>query len=210
MHRPTLPLALLLTVLPAPARAELIPVSFEATINTVSPPLDAGFTVGETVTGTFLVDTEATDLEPVPDEGNYDGVSNFAADFGGYAVTASSLSLLVRNGTGFMVDSFYVDGEPTGADVGGLAPGNFILNLGDEQNTVFSSEAIPLTLSLAEFESANVSLLFPDGGFSRAVNANITELTYGVPEPAAPLLTAVGALALACRMQAGRRRGSRR
>jgi hypothetical protein len=197
-----LPLALL-AASPTPALAELIPLTFEATINTVAPELESAFTVGETVTGSFVVDTTASDLEPGPDEGDYaEAISELEADFGGYAVTGLDVGLYVRNGETPMVDNFFVSGDVSGSDVGGLSGPTFFLDLGDTENTVFSSAAIPTELDLADFEVANVSLSFPDGGFNRSVVANVTELVYEVPEPAAPLLALVGALALALRSRA--------
>jgi hypothetical protein len=201
MRRTLLP-ALLFAALPVPALAELIPLSFEATINTVAPELESAFTVGETITGSFVVDTTAPDLEPGPDEGDYAAISELEVDFGGYAVTGLDVGLFVRNGEGPMVDNFFVSGDVSGSAVGGLSELSFFLNLGDVENTVFSSAAIPTELDLEEFEVASVTLSFQDGGFNRSVDANITELVYAVPEPAARLLTVIAVLALALRARA--------
>lgn len=197
MPRTMLSAALLLAVLPNAAPAAVIPVTFEGTITSVDASIASGFTVGATVTGSFELDTESPDLEPLPDEGDYDGLANLSVDFGDYTATAADASLHMRNGEGAFVDNFYVSAEPLGPDVGGFPLTSFYLNLGDEDNTVFSSEAIPATLSLGDFEIANAVLFFQEGNVLHGVDVSITELQYGAPEPSQMILAAIGALVLA-------------
>jgi hypothetical protein len=196
----------LLASLHTPASAEVIPVTFVGEITGVHEALGDAFTVGAPATGSFSLDTASPDLQPGPDEGDYAAIADLEVEIDGYVATAAAASLFIRNGSGLTVDNFYVTSHPAGADVAGLPLEAFYVELQDVQNTLFTSDAIPAALPLAELENRAARLFFQDGGFSRSVDVEITELQYGAPEPGPPLLTAIGALALAAARRAGRTR----
>jgi hypothetical protein len=192
-------LAVLLWLAPAGAGAEPITVTFSGTITEIAPQIDDGtFALGAPVSGSFEIDPDAVDGEPSPDVGRYDGaVSGFALEFGSYEASASTGLLFIRDGMGFSADEFYVETSPTGPDVAGFPLYRSILQILDTTLAVFSSDAIPTSLDLADFDNATLSLGYLDGTFSYPVHAEITSLTYTpAPEPGGVLSMAAGLLAL--------------
>jgi hypothetical protein len=192
---------------PAAASAATITVTFTGEIDFVTPAISSGpFQVGDPISGSFQIDATTPDGEADPDEGSYEGaISNLTFSIGDYDGTGSGENELhMRNGAGFNVDNFFVSSDFTGPDVAGFPPFHFLLNLGDSDNSVFSSDEIPASLDLADFEIANVILGFLDGSNVPSVDGSITSLTYTVPEPGVLALLAFGAL-----VNAQRRRSSR-
>ena len=192
-------LAALLWLAPVGAGSEPITVTFSGTITEIPAPVDDGtFVLGAPVSGSFEIDPHTVDSEPGPDEGYYDGaVSGWTLEFGSYPASASTGLLFVRNGMTPSADSFYVEVSPTGGDVAGFPLFRSILNLFDTSLAALSSDEIPTSLDLADFDHATVSLEYQDGVFSYAVYAEITSLAYTpAPEPGAVLSMAAGMLAL--------------
>jgi hypothetical protein len=192
-------LAVLLWLAPAGAGAEPITVIFSGTIAEIAPTIDDGtFAVGAPVSGSFEIDSGAADGEPDPEVGRYDGaVSDLAVAFGSYEASASPGLLFIRNSMGSGADEFYVETSPTGADVAGLPLYRSILQVLDPTRAAFSSDAIPTSLDLADFEHSRLTLDYLDGTFSYSVRAEITTLTYTpAPEPGAVLSMPVGMLVL--------------
>lgn len=191
---------------PAAGSAATITVTFTGTVDFVSPSISSGpFEAGDPISGSFQIDSTTPDGEADPDEGSYEGaISNLTLSFGDYDGTGSGENELhMRNGAGFNVDNFFVSSDFTGPDVAGFPPFHFLVNLGDSENTVFTSDEIPTSLDLADFEIANVILGFLDGNNVPSVETSITSLTYTVPEPGVLVLLALGAL-----VNARRRRSS--
>jgi hypothetical protein len=189
-------------LLASPAAAATITVSFSGTIDFVPSQIASGpFEAGDPVSGSFQIDSATPDGDAEPTEGSYEGaVSNLSFEIGGYSgAGAGENELHMRDGEGFVVDNFFVQSDFGGPDVAGFPPFHFLVNLGDTDNTVFTSDAIPASLDLAEFEIASVILGFLDGNSVYNVDASITSLTYTVPEPASFALLALGASALTAR-----------
>ena len=115
----------------------------------------SGDVAGATVTGTFGYDTSVPDEFPGdPDIGSYPGsgfftgtVSGGAQD--GYSFNLPGLRFFVRNDPG--------DDRLTIEDIGTF------VQLIDNDGTVFSSDALPLSLSLAEFEQRDLAVAIPGG-----------------------------------------------
>jgi hypothetical protein len=99
-------------------------------------------------------------------------------------------------------DEFYVETSPTGADVAGLPLFRSILRLTDSDLSVFSGDAIPAALDLADFENGTLTLEYMDPPFSYPVIAELTSLAYEpAPEPGGALSLAAGMLVLGlCRL----------
>jgi hypothetical protein len=210
MRRCIRPLVALLCGIPAAAGAEPIGVSFAGTVTEIAPQVDDGtFALGDPVSGSFVIESATPDGEPAPDAGSYEGaVGEWTLQFGSYAATASTGLLHLRNGMAPGADEFYVETSPAGADVGGLPLFRSILDLIDVDLSVFSSDAIPGAVPLAEFEHRTVSLEYEDPPFSYPVRAEITSFEYELaPEPGAVPSLAAGALVLGLRRWCARRRG---
>ena len=192
-------LALLLPLASAGADAAAITATFSGTITEIDTQLaDGTFVVGEPVSGSFVIDSEAVDGQPLPNEASYDlAVTDISVEFGDYPATSATGYLFIRNGTA-QADEFGVSAEPpSGAPVGGLPIYTFNFQLSDTTQAALSSDAIPLALDLADFDEVRATLSYLDGSFFYTVFASITSLTYTpVPEPGGAWLTAVGALVL--------------
>jgi hypothetical protein len=209
-------LALALPLAAGAANAAAIHVTFGGTITYIDPTIaDGTFTDGEAVSGSFLIDPDVVDAEPMPGEGSYDSaVTDLSVEFGSYPASAATGYLFIRNGA-VQPDEVNVSAEPSGAPVAGLPLYAFRIQLLDTTLAALASDAIPATLDLADFDDATVSLHYFDDPFSYPVYASITSLTYTpVPEPSAASLTALGALLLQAlgarrRWPRGRLRGPR-
>jgi hypothetical protein len=206
-------LAAFLVALVAPASASagsaFYGVNFSGIVNYVPPAIDDGtFEEGEEVFGFFRIDAGVEDSEPSAEDGHYEGaVSDRYLRIGDYEATASTGELFIRNAPGDpFADYFSVEGEVSGPAVAGLAPGNFAFSLLDPSRQVFSDDAIPSSLDLADFDApVVVRLFFPDGNVSYGLELTISSLTYlPVPEPGGAWLAAAGALTM------GALRGRRR
>ena len=193
-----------LALFATPAGAATITVTFTGSVTFVSPQIASGpFEAGDAISGSFQIDSATPDGEADPTEGSYEGaVSSLTFSFGGYAGTgAGENELHMRDGEGFVVDNFFVQSAFAGSDVAGFPPQLFHFDLGDVENTVFTSDAVPASLDLADFEVRGLFIGFLDGSSVHAVNGTITAFTYTVPEPGA-----LGMLALGSWLLAGRRR----
>lgn len=187
------PAALLLTLAAPAARAVTITVSFAGTIDEVGSEIASAFTAGDAFTGTLQIDASTADSSADPGIGAYPGaVDDLAFTFGTYLATTTFGQVNVTNGSfdAFVGTTFNASGDP----VAGLQLVEATLNLVDLDGSVFSSDAIPTSLSLSDFGFARAFLWFEGGLTSRRVAGNVTSLTFTVPEPGALTLLAVAAL----------------
>jgi hypothetical protein len=199
-----LALSLLLAV-PSLARADIIVVSWSGTIDSVDPALASVFSIGDAASGSFLIDSETVDLDADPGVGFYfDAASIVSFSFDTYSAGADKGTLFVTDGAGSSPDEMIVVAGFTGDPVAGLASSSFGWGLGDDSQTVFSSDAIPLSLDLSDFTGNFARMTFTDGIDPHIVSAVMTTLSYTVvPEPGSAALLAAGLLALALRRRAG-------
>lgn len=192
------------------ANAAIITYNFSGTV-TDNPPatsLAGTFAFGESYSGTISFDTSVADSNGSPTNGEYDGaLTSINVNIGSYAASATGGKIEVEEASFF--DSFDAEAKNaaplfggsatvTGASVGGLSLGGIQFLLLDTTKSVFSSDAMPLSLSLGDFNVAIVSLLFYDA--SQPVTSAITSLalsldtltleetSIAVPAPGAPLI----------------------
>lgn len=184
----------------AGADAATIHVSLTGTISRVYPMLASGpFAVGDPVRASFQIDSTTPDfLGSYPDRGVYVGaVSHLSLSLGGYEGTGTGQNELRVFDDGFRppVDLFHVISEIAGDDVAGLPPKQLSFGLIDDTAALFSGDAVPTSLALADFDRA--VLLVPFGTRevgTHWVGATVESLTYTIPEPGALLLVlALGA-----------------
>jgi hypothetical protein len=186
-----------LLLLAAPAGAATLTITFTGTVDVVSPQISSGpFEAGDSISGSLQIDSATPDTDALPTEGEYLGaISNLTFSFGDYDGTgAGENQLHMRDGESNVVDNFFVQSEFAGPDVAGFPPQLFHLDLGDSENAVFTSDVIPASLDLADFEIRGLFIGFLDGNNVYGVNGTITSLTYAVPEPGALALLALGAV----------------
>ena len=210
--------ALLVGFIAAPCSGAIITFDFSGTVQFNSPALASQFPVGQPITGSFNYNTTAVDTVPSPNEARYPLTSNISVTFGStYTATGTLGETNVGNDISGS-DSFQVlaanspgRGAVVAPPIGVLVAGALLVSLLDSDGTVFSSDAIPTSLSLAPFEFKSVDLIFDDSDprtLEESVRATITSLTQQVPaqvpEPFSLALvgTAFAALAVARRRSA--------
>lgn len=202
------PLGLLLLVVGSQAGAATIRVSLTGTIDSVDFQLVSGpFAVGDPVSVSFEVDSTTPDAVPDdPSWGYYIGaVSSLSITFGGYTGTGTGEnSLTVEDNRGappFVVEAFAVQSEITGDGVAGFPPSHVLFYMFADTTTVFSSDAIPATLDLADFLDPTVVLAFADEQdfivLDVIVAATVESLSYPVAEPDVLTLLLLGVLGAA-------------
>jgi hypothetical protein len=204
--RTLLRLALLVPLAAPAADAATITVSFEGTVSEISEEVaDGTFTIGEPVSGSFTIDTDTPDLEPAPDAGDYDeGMRDLSTQWGDYQASAASGLFYVRDRASGS-DEIGFRAEPVGAPVNGLAIYTLYLYLLDSTQAAVAGDGIPASLDLADFDTVALSLAFEDPPFNYPVYAEVTSLTWTVPEPARAAPAAAGALALLALRRTARR-----
>ena len=188
-------LFLALVALPGVARADIINVSWTGTISFVDPVLASAFTVGNSASGSFQIDTSVSDENADPSIGVYtNAVSALVFAFGSYAGNGASNATQIFN-DGSSSDEFLIASNFTGANIGDNSPSGFRFDLVDPTKTALSNDLIPLSLDPAAFAGRTAQLAFFDGVALHGVSANIT-FAY-VPEPGSATLLGLGTLALA-------------
>ncbi|HZJ14846.1 MAG TPA: PEP-CTERM sorting domain-containing protein [Chthoniobacteraceae bacterium] len=196
---PCLAVISLLLFLPVPAKAEILQFQFAGFVTGIESTLSSEFAVGETIVGSFAVDT--TNLSPIPDIGDYPAFALSLVIGGDYPVSGQTGALKVLNDFGGSFDHFHAsfDGPLTGAAFNGLTPYEFDLAL-SLPIAALSSEAIPLFLPL-ELLDGNLSSIDFGSADENTLDFKVTSLV-AVPEPSLVALLGAGALFLTSRRRA--------
>ncbi|MGE3108751.1 MAG: hypothetical protein AB7G11_11755 [Phycisphaerales bacterium] len=147
-----------------PARADLIRITCSGQVQSIEGPLPPPpeIFVGAPYTFTYVFDTQAADTDPDPQVGSYPAVRFARFDVNGYAFETGVGAVHVLN-DGFAGDTYQ------GAAV--TAIHYAALNLSDFGGGVFSSDALPVNLDLADFDASSFILDINVGpSFTRAVS----------------------------------------
>lgn len=191
-------LVLALTTVPGLARATAIGASWTGSIDYTRPALAAVFPIGTPASGSFQIDTAATDANADPSIGSYLGAATaIVFRFGSYEFGASSGDVFVADTLG---DGFGVSIANFGAPLPGVPSIEGIAVTGiqfllESGPGALSSDAFPLSLDLATFHGGAV--MNAEDGYMTSAAAS--SLSYPVPEPETGLLLAIGLLALSAR-----------
>ena len=188
----TLPLlaVTLLFCLPTFARASVVHYLFSGTVDDVPPALVGEFSIGETITGTFSVETTLN--------GFLFDASALSVTIGGdYTITGALGALSVLDDFGSF-DRFHASFDPplVGAPVNGRSPVEFDLAL-TLPSTAFSSVAVPAFIPLESVTGSQSSIDFAIDD-ADTLTFQVTSLAP-VPEPTLTVLLGAGALLLARR-----------
>jgi hypothetical protein len=154
-----------LTIATASAHAALITYNFTGTVNTLvtGTPFEGTFSFGQSVSGSFVLDNSAADIDGDPDLGTFAGaVTSISVTIGSYSASATGGDASTSND--FPEDSVFIgaainDGpfagsaSVTGPSVGGLDLGLIGLQLQDSTLTALTSDALPSPISLTDFDS---------------------------------------------------------
>ena len=148
------------------AGADIIRITVRGHVESIEGPLPspAEIVVGAPYVYTYVFDTATPDNEPDPQVGMYTGAVVFARfDVNGYRFDTRAGAVNVLN-DGFAGDTYQ------GA---ALTPLHYAaLNLSDFGGVVFSSDALPSTIDLADFQSASFILDINIGpAYSRSVSS---------------------------------------
>jgi hypothetical protein len=183
----------LLLSLPVPVKAEILQFQFAGLVTGMEPTLSGQFAVGETITGSFSVDT--TNLSYIPGIGDYPASALSLTIGGDYPVSGQAGLLRVLNDFGGSLDHFHLsfDGPLTGAAVDGLSPYEFDIAL-SLPVAALSSEAVPLFLPLESLDGNQSSIDFGSAD-ENTLDFKVTSLV-AVPEPSLVALLSPGALFL--------------
>ena len=179
--------------------APIVDVNFQGTVENVSDPLNGTFSVGDALTGSFSYDVATPNNGFFPGIGDYFGaLTSLTFTIGSYVGgLGSSGSITTRDFPGN--DAIFPQtAQPAGADIGALQPSLFFLELLDSSGTAVSSDTLPLTLSLSDFDSGTWTLRFePSQGLAIQVSGSLDlGATTAVPLPAALPLLLVGLVGL--------------
>jgi len=193
------------------SRADLVEFTFNGSVTQVlnlnlaplTHPLQSA-AVGDSLTLTYVFESSTADGNGAANTGSYNNAIQSASVSVGsnlfdYDFLSSGL-ILVENDLSGPIDRYRAD--LFGSDANGNSLSTF-LTLADSTATVFSSDALPLTLDLSDFDSQFGQLELPFAGSTAAVSVSpeirfqVDSLTVSVvPLPGAALLGLVG-LALA-------------
>ena len=139
--------------------APIVSVDVQGTVTTVDDPLTGTFAIGDAFSASFSYD-EATPNVGLPPFGAYFGaMTSLAFTIGSYAGTMNAPgSIGVQD---FTTDVFSASApQPIGPAGSPLQTEFFVLELEDSTGTAFGSDALPLAVSLGDFDSGTWSLGF--------------------------------------------------
>jgi hypothetical protein len=182
----------LLTLLCASANADVLQFQFSGSVSGIEAALAGQFVVGETIAGTFSVDTN--NLSVTSGVGTYAASAlslTIGGDGGDYPVSGQAGELTILNNFGGSLDHFHLsfDGPLTGTAFNELTPFEFDLAL-SLPDTTLSSEAVPLSLPLDSLVGDQSSIDF-GAADENTLDFAVTSLV-SVPEPSLVALLGPG------------------
>jgi hypothetical protein len=201
-------LVALVATLPMAAQAAQITFSFTGTITSISDPLNAfaGVSSGTTFSGSYTFDSTTADADSSATIGRYAGaLEAFTLNIGAYSLSfpgeGSPNQIVVRNdvGAGGNIDTYNVLADFLG--FGGYSDIDLLGLGGQGPNTVFGSDALPLTpdfFASLTFTTFQLDLKEQSKGTTGTLRGTLTSLTTttSVPEPGVLGLLGLGLLGL--------------
>jgi hypothetical protein len=152
------------------ADAAPVTFSFTGTIAYVHPELSAAFTIGDTIAAIYTFESTALDSNASSSSvGRYNTALTAyqITTSGGYSASATGGQILVLDNSptpddryraaAFSTSTFPGFGALNGSDVSGHHLFAASVNLGDPTGTAFSSDALPTSLDLSDFDLAGFS-----------------------------------------------------
>lgn len=195
--------------------AEVVRFNFTGYVSRLTDPtnmLGGAVEFLDPVTGYFAYDTTASDTFADPGMGMY----QYAAPLGPMGVSMTTIggftagsdpavgmrADVLNNSSSWPEgsDQFQIVGTPqTSSPTIGI-PLLFQLALVDRTGTVLSSDALPNTFNLADWDNSFhfFSVFDLQGGNQLFVGTSVTSLTAAVPEPSSMVLLATGAVVVIC------------
>lgn len=153
--------------LPFTSHASQVTYYFGGTLNFADPLLSPTFDVGNSFHGSLTVEWTAVDIDPNPQRGVFGPGPAFTVDINGITFSKASIGgaggVTVGNDLGGLDSVSWNSKVATGTSVNGYTPTVFLLQLQDNEGTVFSSDQLPTAgIDLSQFEVARFELLFQD------------------------------------------------
>lgn len=164
-----------LSFIASSSHAALITYNFTGTTNTIvtGTPLEGTFSFGQSVSGSFVLDTSVPDSNGDPNFGDFAGaITSISVTIGSYSASATGGAAFTRNEfpdddlveiSAFInVGQFAGSASVSSPSVGGLDLGGLLLVLQDSTLTALASDALPSPISLTDFDSVFGLLEFFD------------------------------------------------
>ena len=173
-----------------------ITYDFSGTITSV----DDGFTavtVGESFSGSFTYNPNVAN-SGTANSAVYDALTSLTVTIGGFTATSSGPAELQVGipGGGETTDRFSVVSDTsrglTSNSVDGFTMDSFIIRLDQDAGTLFSGNALPTDVTLADFDTSGVFFDFTDGIDPGASGTLTSFAPAAVPEPASLALLGAG------------------
>ena len=155
-----------LSIMAGSSRAALINYNFTGTAQTLvtGTPFDGTFSLGQSVSGSFVLDTSVADIDGDSTFGTFAGaITSISVTIGSYIASATGGDAQTANdfaGNDDVTIAAFINSGPfagsasvTGPSVGGLDLGGILLSLQDSTLTALTSDALPSPISLSSFDS---------------------------------------------------------